>query len=473
MKPMIDPTLTPDDLARLTTEAFDWGISLVGFYELRHLYAGMEGQPAYRGINRVQPTLDLFDAKVRYATTVNASTLYSGGMFDVSDGPAVLETPAVNDGRYWSVQALDPHVDWFFMAGSQFTGNSAQKYVIVGPRWRGSLPDGFTGTEIVRAPSDTFSLTVRVAVTTRTAEDMAGARAAVCGVRASPLALWLENGGRVPDLEDQPIVKGGYASFARMDAITDIGKSMTGVDYLQLLSLVLVDPTMTLRRDSMKECGTIERLADLGLRDGVDFEPERLTDVQRGAIERGFSQARIASRDAFDKTQIDMNGWRLQSSLFYDDLDYRSKAGANDVAWGTPVPYQSHTIGYLFEDSDGRPFDGADSYTITLDVNNLPPVTEFWEIPVYDVQGYFIDNPENRYSVTSYLSDAGLYHTDEGQLTFYLQAERPKDANLARNWLPVSTDGGFQLAARFYGPLSPLIDGSYPMPPAVRTSQPA
>lgn len=470
MSPMIDPALTPDDLARLTADAFDWGINLAGFYELRHVYAGMEGQPAYRGINRVQPILDLFDAKVRYATTVNASTLYSGGMFDVSDEPVVVEAPAVHDGRYWSVQALDPHVDWFFMAGSQFTGNDAQRYVIVGPRWRGTLPDGFTGTEIVRAPSDTFALTVRVAVTTRTDEDMAGARAVVSGVRAAPLTLWLSNGGRVPALEDQPVVKGAYATFPRMDAIADIGKSMTGVDYLQLLSLVLSDPTMTSRCDSVKERDTVARLAGLGLRPGVDFEPERLTDVQREAIERGFAQARIDAREAFEKTQIDMNGWRLQSSLFYDDLDYRSKAGANDVAWGTPVPYQSHTIGYLFEDSDGRPLDGADRYTITFDVNNLPPVTEFWELPVYDVQGYFIDNSENRYSATSYLCDAGVYHTDRGRLTFYLQAECPDDPDQARNWLPVSADGGFQLAARFYGPRTPLIDGSYPMPSAVRTS---
>ena len=33
-----------------------------------------------------------------------------------------------------------------------------------------------------------------------------------------------------------------------------------------------------------------------------------------------------------------------------------------------------------------------------------------------------------------------------------------------RNWLPTARGDTFQLAARFYGPMAPLVDGSYPMP---------
>lgn len=468
MTTMIDQSLSVDDVSDLIADAFDWGIHLAGFYELRHVYTGLEGQPAYRGLNRLQPILDLFDAKVRIATTVNASTLYSGGMFDLSNDPVVIEAPGVADGRYWSIQALGPNIDWFFMAGSQFTGNGPQRYVIVGPRWRGLLPAGFAGTEVVRSPSDAFVLTVRVAVTSRTEQDLAGARAAVTGVRAAPLSLWHAGGGRVPDLVDQPIVKSDYATFPRMDLIADIGKSMTAIDYRQLLSLVINDPSMTRRSDSVKEREALANLARLGLRPGTCFDPSQITDEQREVIDRGFARARTDARQAFEKTQVDMSGWKLQSSLFYDDLDYRAKAGANDVAWGTPVPFQSHTIGYLFDDAEGFPLDGANCYTITFDVEDLPPVTEFWELPVYDSQGYFIENSENRYSATSYLARAGEYAVRDGKLTFYLQAERPSDSDLARNWLPVSATDGFQIAARFYGPLAQLIDGTYPMPPVVR-----
>lgn len=163
----IDPGLAPERIATLTEQAFYWGINLAGFYELRYLYTQLEGHPAFRGINRMQPQKKLFDASVRIATTLNASTLYSGGAFDVSREPVVIETAAVSDGRYWSVQAADQNIVSFFRAGSQFTGNGAQRYLVVGPAWRGRLPAQFRSTEIVRASSDSFSIAVRVAVTKR------------------------------------------------------------------------------------------------------------------------------------------------------------------------------------------------------------------------------------------------------------------------------------------------------------------
>lgn len=121
-----------------------------------------------------------------------------------------------------------------------------------------------------------------------------------------------------------------------MDQISDIGKSMTPIDYLQLLSLSINDPSLTRRTDSVKETDTLDRLAKLGLREGTIFEPEEVSAEQKAAIEDGFTRARREAKDAFESSQVDMNGWRLQSSLFFDDLDYVAKAGADDVAWGTP-----------------------------------------------------------------------------------------------------------------------------------------
>lgn len=466
---LIDPALSAGEIAELSADAFYWGLNIAGFYELRYVYTQLEGQPAYRGVNRMQALYRLMDASVRYATTVNASTLYSGGAFDVSGEPVVIEAARVADRRYWSVQAGDQNAQWFFMAGSQFTGNDAQRYLLVGPHWRGPLPAGFRSTEVVRATSDSFTLAVRVAVTTRDEHDMQTARRVLDGVVAAPLSLWRAHGGHVPPIAAQPIVKGRYRSFPRMSQIIDIAHSMTPIDYLQLLSLAINDPTLTKRSDSLKEVGTLRRLARIGLREGVLFEPARLDVAQRVALERGFHEARRRAKQAFEASLIDMNGWRLQSSLFYDDLDYVAKSGADDVAWGTPVPYQSHSIAYVFRDSEGRPLDGRYRYTLTLDLAALPPVTEFWELPVYDAQGYFIANPIDRYSLTSYLLNAGHYAQRNDRVVFYLQSGRPTDPEQTRNWLPIPSEGGFQLAARFYGPMAPLIDGSYAMPAIVRT----
>lgn len=460
----VDAGLSDAEISRLTAEAFYWGLNIAGFYELRYVYTQFEGQPAFRGVNRMQAFDKLFDASVRYATTVNASTLYSGGAFDVSQEPLVIEAPAVTDKRYWSVQAGDQNVNWFMMIGSQFTGNDAQRYIVVGPNWRGAIPPEFRSTQIYRATSDSFTLAVRVAVTDRSDADMAAARKVVHGVLAAPLSLWRANGGTLPPLAEQLVVKGTYRNFPRMKQIVDYGRTMTASDYLQLLSLAINDPAMTRRNDSVREGAVLKELEKLGLKQGVLFDPAKLSAQQIAAAQAGFDDARKKAKVALEGSLIDMNGWRLQSSIFHNDLDYVAKAGSDDVAWGTPVPYQSHTIAYIFRDSTGKPLDGNQRYTITLDLAHMPPVTEFWELPVYDSAGYFIPNPINRYSVTSYQVAAGAFAQKDGKVTFYLQPDRPSDPDQARNWLPVARDDSFQLAARFYGPMAPLVDGSYPMP---------
>jgi hypothetical protein len=50
-------------------------------------------------------------------------------------------------------------------------------------------------------------------------------------------------------------------------------------------------------------------------------------------------------------------------------------------------------------------------------------------------------------------------------VTIYLQHESPGPENAA-NWLPAPRDG-FRFTARFHGPYTPLIDGSYNMPGVV------
>jgi len=467
----IDPSLSAERIEALTAEAFYWGLNVAGFYELRHVFTQMEKSPAYHGVNRMQANYRLMDAKVRYATTINASTLYAGGMFDVSEEPLVIDIQRIAPGRYWSVQTADQYARWFLFVGSQFTGNDPQRYLIVGPNWHGILPADFRSNQIVRAPSAAFSLAVRVAVTDRSPGDMAAAGHVLDQVGAVPLSLWRSSGGRIVPLADQPIVRGDYRSFPRMDEIVDFGKTMTGVDMLQLLSLSVNDRAMTLQGDSATERALLARIAPLGVRQGALFDPARLSAEQRAAIERGLVSARAHAREALDRAMIDMNGWKLQSDLFDDPLNYPAKAGADDVAWGTPVPYQSHTIAYLFRDSCGRPLDGAHRYTMTFATDALPPVTEFWEIPVYDGQGYFVDNPIDRYSVTSYLAKSGAYQVKDGMLRFTFSAKPPADAE-RRNWLPIPESGPFQIAARFYGPMAPLVDGSYRMPGLVRTDGP-
>ena len=464
----IDPALSSEEITQLTKEAYWWGSQQVGFYELRHLFTQMEQSPAYRGINRLGQSRRLFTAKERFATTPNSSTLYSGGFSDVSKDPIVILTSKVEGPRYWSVMSADPYAHYFFLIGSQLTGNEAQRYVIIGPHWKGRLPEGLRGAEVIRAPANAFQTTFRVSVTPKDEHDITAALKLMDGFTMIPLSMWQKNGNQALPLSQQPTIKGDYPSFPRMDQITDLAKSMLSTDYLQLVSLVINDPSITKRTDSVQEANVLRNLARLGLREGETFDPADLTAPQKAAIDEGYRLARIEARAVFEKSLIDMNGWKLQTNLDYDETNFKLRAGAADIAWASPVPYQSHTIAFGLLDAQSQPLDGKHRYTLTFDVDKLPPVTDFWELPVYDEFGYFVDNPIDRYSVTSLMHSAGEFVVKNGKLTFYLQADRPTDPDQERNWLPIPAGAKFQMAPRFYGPTASLIDGSYPMPRIVQ-----
>jgi hypothetical protein len=96
-----------------------------------------------------------------------------------------------------------------------------------------------------------------------------------------PLSVWQKNGRKTLRAEDQPLIEPVYAIISRMADLVEIATSLTVIDLLQLVSLVLNDPTMTLRSDSAKEIATLAKLAKLGLAPGVNFDPGSLSVSKR------------------------------------------------------------------------------------------------------------------------------------------------------------------------------------------------
>ena len=77
------------------------------------------------------------------ATGTN-DVLYVGGWLDLSKGPQVLHVPDMA-GRYYSVQFTDPSDGTnFAYVGKRTTGTEAGDYLIIGPRWKGSVSQAMT-----------------------------------------------------------------------------------------------------------------------------------------------------------------------------------------------------------------------------------------------------------------------------------------------------------------------------------------
>lgn len=75
---------------------------------------------------------------------VNHDTLLVAGWLDLSPGPQVLHVPDFA-GRYYSVQLTDlTDGTNFAYVGKRTTGTKAGGYLVTGPGWEGTVPQGMT-----------------------------------------------------------------------------------------------------------------------------------------------------------------------------------------------------------------------------------------------------------------------------------------------------------------------------------------
>jgi len=115
-------------------------------------------------------------------TGVNRDTLYTVGWLDLRSGPQVLHVPDMR-GRYYSVQLTDPSKNTnVAYVGKRTTGTAAGAYVISGPGWAGSVPQGMT-----RIPSPNSSVLVIGRTLVESDADLATADALSKQIRLSSL----------------------------------------------------------------------------------------------------------------------------------------------------------------------------------------------------------------------------------------------------------------------------------------------
>ncbi len=97
---------------------------------------------------------------------------------------------------------------------------------------------------------------------------------------------------------------------------------------------------------------------------------------------------------------------------------------------------------------------------------NFPPADAFWSLTMYDEAYFFVDNPLNRYNVSS---RSKFVKNADGSLDVYIQKDSPGKTKEA-NWLPAPA-GKFVLMLRLYMPSQKapsILDGSWQIPPVKR-----
>ncbi len=452
-------------------QAYYYGLQQVIFYGQRWIYTQNDSKDnlSFQGVNRLFNIRKPLNPNSGFpVVTPNATTLYGTGIIDLQDEPLVIEMPEITD-RYFSLQIMDQYGIFYVMKGNQFNGTQARRYFVRPVGYAGDIPKDFVSSDVIQATSDMGYLFVRIAVEHGTPEEVKHINRLQDQITLTPLSKWLENDRKGIRNSDTPVRKGDYPVYPRMSEIANAQVDhQTPEDYFTLLHMVLNDPGMTLIADSRQEQDFLAELAKVGIGKGRNFLWGDLDPGVKEGLTKGFNAGFKHVRETLKTNLIDMNNWMVIRNSGGFETRWVDRAVMADAGWAGPDKNVSHAGAFRFVDADGEQLNSANNYTITFNMDDLPPVTQFWSLPIYNKDGYFVNNPINRYTINSFMIQQGLLHIEDEQLIIYVQKDKPTDPKKLKNWLP-APEGDFRFTARYYGPYMSIVNGRYNMPEPVKS----
>ncbi|MHA6739086.1 DUF1254 domain-containing protein [Rhodococcus erythropolis] len=380
----------------------------------------------------------------RYVVTPNNLTLDAYGNVDLTDEPVVLHVPVVSDSRWYIAQIGDMFDEVVANIGG-VKGPGPGDCAIVGPDFRGQLPAEFTE---IRLRTRTAIAAVRLYVANE--DDAPAAITAQKGFRLIPLSAYLRDGlGYRPPAESRMVAVLEDHAPEDLRFFDHLGQAMRW--YLQVSGD---------RDDSL-----IATFAAIGLTLTGGFRWDDLDESTR----RGLARAAVIAEQIIDSRWRDLgeitNGWRYYFAGGRAGHDHALRAALVKNALGaqlaTEVIYPP-----CDQDANGEPFDGARNYVLHFPSDQMPPVSQFWNLSLYGADMMFVDNDYGRYSIGN--TTPGLITDPDGSITLHIR-HLPPEGDERANWLP-APEGPFNLTMRFYGPSTAVLDGTYRLPPVAPTN---
>jgi hypothetical protein len=435
-----------DERVELAAQAYIYGYPLVADLDAvtQFVHRGLGGLAAapfneFAHADRLAGPADQF-------VSVNNDTIYSIAQLDLSGGPLWLHLPDTG-GRYTVFQLVDAWTNNFAYLGSRGSGGGVVDHLLVPPGTTGARPGA------IEVPTTVASIVGRFACDGP--QDLPGVAALQRELRLTPVN---------PDAS----LRGVPHPDERVPA---------PLHFFEKLRL-WQDAFPPSHWDQEYQ----ERFAPIGLLDSpspyVGADPALVEDLARG-VKAG--QARLEQLSRGEHGQA-VNGWLVDLHLFDYNLDHLGPGTNPDPQWKIHPRAQAYltralaarvglwgnhayeaVYAQVFEDSQGRPLSGVQSYTMRFE--QPPPSDAFWSVTMYEVPAYhLVDNPADRYSIGD--RTPGLRYEPDGSLTVVLQHEAPTDPDERANWLPTPA-GEFRPILRVYRPGSLVLDGAYPYPPIV------
>jgi hypothetical protein len=433
--------ITPAEARVIAQEAYIYFYPLVIMDVSRKHFTNIEERKMFaRGpMNTFTHARTFPPATFRGATHANFDTLYSLGWLDLTKEPVVISVPDTQ-GRYYLLQLLDMWTDSFAGVGKRTTGTGTGNFVVIGPGWQGELPQGL---QRINAPTPFVWVIGR----TRTdgPQDYDAVHKVQDGYKMTLLSQW----GKPPQaitFKIDPSVD------VKTPPVEQVKKMTPDAYFAYAAELLKVNGPHTTDQPPLA------RMKRLGIEAGQSFDLAKVDPIVRQALQAAPAAAQKALIAEWPRVGRDANGWVMNTDSGVYGANYLKRGAVAMFEIGMYLPEDS-----IYPDTGASPLDGHNNYVMHFAKGGLPPVNEFWSVTIYDLHGFTVPTPTDRYT----LGDRSNLKTNaDGSLDIYLQNESP-DADKESNWLPAPAQP-FTLHARLYSPRPAAIDGTWTMPAVIK-----
>ena len=131
-----------DDALKTTINAY---IRFLPRYYGELMYRGITSAPEPNNtprspLGQVGYRDGLVTPEIKVVVRPNNDTIYGNGYFNLKDEPVIIKVPENPEKRFWSIQIADRWTNIIPGIGSR-TKNKPGLYALVGPNWKGELPE--------------------------------------------------------------------------------------------------------------------------------------------------------------------------------------------------------------------------------------------------------------------------------------------------------------------------------------------
>jgi len=436
--------VTAKEAHELGVEAYLYFYPLVTMEISRRQFTNSEpGKLVGRGpVNTFSHMRAFPGADFKEVVRPNFDTLYSSGWLDLTKEPMIVSAPNTN-GRYYMLPMMDMWSDVFAVPGARTTGTEEKHFAVVPQKWTGKLP---AGVERIEAPTPHLWIIGRTQ--TNGEKDYGAVHKVQDGYKITPLSQWKKK-AVAKKFQADPSVDMKTPALEQVNG-------MTGEKFFEFAA-----SAMKQNPPHITDWSQIQRLKRIGIEPGKDFKPQGLATEVRDALNRAAAEALKTMVAKVPTLARVADGWQMNTDTMgvYGNY-YLKRAIVAMVGLGANQP-EDAVYPMAITAKNGKAIDGNNKYVLHFEKDQLPPVSAFWSVTMYDQQGFQSANSINRFAIGD--RDSLKYNSD-GSLDLYLQNESPgKDKE--SNWLP-APKGPLGVTMRLYGPKLAVLDGKW-NPPAL------